>query len=170
MATGGMTLIIGLAFTFFPQIIISFLGYIMGGVLIFLGIINVILYFKRDVQEGYSFGFAIGLILFSMGLYFSINTEFILNTMTVLFGFYILINGIMGLQFSLDSYRALTNSWKFTIGMALVNLILGGVILYNPFKSTEVLVMYIGIFMTITAILSMVTVLINKKYHLESNK
>lgn len=164
IVTGIITFIVALAFIMFPKQIINLLGYITGIVLMVVGIFNVVMYFMHR-KQGYSFGFTLGLILFSFGLYLAINIAFIMSAITVIFGFYILINGIVGLQFSLDAYMAKVNTWKFTVGMAIINLILGCIILYNPFQSTEILVMYIGIFMAVTAILSIVTVFLNKNQY-----
>lgn len=161
LITGILTLLAAMIFIFFPQEIINFLGYVTGVILMIAGLFNVVLYFmNRD--KSYNYGFTLGLILFSFGLYLTINTGFILEAITVVFGFYILINGIMGLQFTLDAYMARLNSWKAIGFMAAINLFMGAIILSNPFKTMENLIMYIGIFMAVTGILSLITVFLRR--------
>ncbi len=158
-----VTLVIGILFVVFPKSIISLLSYIVGTVLIVLGLVNILMYFKSPAEEGMSFGFAIGLILIIFGSYLMIKTGFILSILSVFFGFFIMINGVFSLQVAIDSLRAKTNKWKAIIVMAIINTLLGIVILYNPFAGTEALVMYIGIFMIVVSLLNVVTMFIVKK-------
>ncbi len=158
-----VTLVIGILFVVFPKNIINLLSYIIGTVLIVLGLINILMYFKTNPIEGMSFGFAIGLILLIFGSYLMVRTEFILSTLSVFFGFFIMINGIFSLQVAVDSIRAKTSKWKAIIIMAIINTLLGIIILYNPFVGTEALVMYIGVFMIVVSVLNFLTLFIVKK-------
>ncbi len=158
-----LTLVIGILFVLFPKDIINLLGYIVGTVLIVLGVLNILMYFKTSPEEGMSFGFSIGLILIVLGSYLMIKTNFILSTLSVFFGFFIMINGIFSLQVAVDSLRAKTNKWKAIIIMAIINTLLGIIILYNPFAGTEALVMYIGIFMIVVSVLNFITFIISEK-------
>ncbi len=163
IATVVITLLVGVVFIIFPEQVMNLLNYIVAGLLIVLGLVSVILHFKASSAETYSLKFTLGIVFIIFGLYLILNEGFILQILTVFFGFYILINGILGLQVSIDSLRMKTDKWKISIGIALINTILGAVILYNPFAGTQTLIMYIGIFMVVTAVLNGVgLIFINK--------
>ncbi len=157
------TAVIGIIFIIFPNSVIDLISYIVGGGLLFVGMLSVYSYFKHDDSKEYSFGFAIGVILAIFGIYLIVKTSFLLSILSVFFGFFIIINGIFELQFAIDSLRAKKNSWKIKLLIAIINIVLGIIILYNPFVATEKLIMYIGIFMVITAALNMIMILIGKK-------
>ncbi len=157
------TLIVGILFIIFPASVINLLNYIVGGLLVVLGLLSIILHFRTTNAEGYSFGFAVGLVLLVFGGYLLLNKGFVLQILTVFFGFYILINGIIGLQITVDALRKASQAWKVTIGAALINTILGLIILWNPFAGTEALIMWIGIFMTATAIINILTLIFGRK-------
>ncbi len=158
-----LTLAVGILFIIFPASVINLINYIVGGLLVILGIMSIIMHFRSTNAGTHSFGFAVGLVLLVFGGYLLLNKGLVLQMLTVLFGFYILINGIIAIQLTVDALRKGSPAWKVTIISAIINSILGVIILWNPFAGTEVLVMWIGIFMTITAIINILTLFFGKK-------
>ncbi len=159
----GLTIIAGLLFIFFTEQIIDYLGYIVGFCIILAGLVNIISYFRTNLTDNLSFGFAIGAILISIGLYFIIVPDSIFNIASLFFGFYVIVNGIMGLQFALNAFRLGNARWLVVLICALISIILGGIILYNPFGETEMLVRWIGGFMIATALFNGLSLFLLKR-------
>ncbi len=160
-----VTILIGFIFVVFRANILDFLSYIIGAIIIVMGAISVIVYFRNYGKSttGYSFGFAVGLVMIVFGIYLLVDTKFILQILVVFFGFYILTNGIVGLQLVLESLRAKNSKWKVAAIVAAINTILGVLVLINPFGAMEVLIVYVGAFLMITGLLNIGSLVFAKK-------
>ena len=63
----------------------------------------------------------------------------------LLVGGLVLLNGIVNLAQALDQKRRYYNRWVFSLAMAILTIVLGGLIMLNPFSTMEMLVVAIGI-------------------------
>ncbi len=158
-----ISFIIGLVFIVFHSKMISWVGYIVGVALIVVGIMDIIKYFSYRKKQIYTYKFTSGALTFLFGIYLMLNMDFMLSMLAVFFGFYIMIHGVLGAQFSIDAIVSKVGEWKITMAMSIVNIILALVILMYPFETTEVLIMYIGIFMVISSVVNIVSYILNNQ-------
>lgn len=54
------------------------------------------------------------------------------------------------------------SKWKVSLIFSLINIILGLVVLFYPFSTIQVLIVYDGIFMVIGAVLNLLSLIFNK--------
>ncbi len=158
--TSIVTLLFGLVQAIFPSYVISIVGLLAGAGLLIIGLANIFLYIKNTKNT--SNGLAKGILLVIAGLYFIFKDTAALEILSLLLGIFIILNGVMGFQFSFDAKRLEADKWKISMIFALINIVLGLVILFFPFSTVEVLIIYNGIFMTISAILNLLSLIFNK--------
>ena len=130
---------LGAVLFFFPDLTTGLICTAVGLLLLAYGAMAVLGFFVRRGDSGsYRFQFELILGIFSavLGGLFLWNSRFILSILPVLFGLYILVDGLVNLKRGLD-LRA--------FGMAVVSLALAAVILWNPFATQRLLVKIIGV-------------------------
>ncbi len=158
--TSIVTLIFGLAQIIFPSYVIDIIGFLAGFGLLTIGLVSVLIYIKN--KDNTSNGLAKGIILAVAGAYFIFNSSAPLQILSLLLGLFIVLNGVLGLQFSLDAKKIGSEKWKISLIFSIVNMVLGLIILFFPFSTLEVLIVYNGIFMLVSAVLNLLSLIFNK--------
>lgn len=120
------------------------------------GIISIIGYFTG--KDTFSGGLASGLLLAVMGGAIFFNTERFILLLFLLLSIAILYDGAAKLQIAFDLLRAkVAGRWILPMILAAVNLILGVVILFNPFGADAMLILIVGIFMVLCGVSDLAT-------------
>ncbi len=158
--TSIVTLLFALAQIIFPSYVIGIIGLIAGFGLLIIGLANIFLYIKN--ADNASNGLAKGILLTIAGAYFIYNDGAALDILSLLLGIFIILNGVVGLQFSFDAKKSEADKWKISMIFSFVNIILGLFILFYPFSTIETLIVYNGIFMLISAVLNLLSLIFNK--------
>lgn len=119
-----------------------------GIVLIVLGLIEVVNYFRTDAQVA-SLGQMLtkGLIEILVGVFCAVQWEWFLTTfpvLTIVYGILILLTGISKIQLTVDMVRLKNSRWRLAAGNSVFTLICAIIILCNPFATTEVLWLFTG--------------------------
>lgn len=135
--------------------------YVISGAFILLGLIAIVGYLRRNSEENFaSNGFLFGFILLLLGITAIIKADSIALFIPFALGFLITINGIRELQNAIDAYRlALANQWIVVL-VALINLVLGIILMVNPGLAVDVLMKAIGIGLIISGIADFVTTMV----------
>ena len=136
----------------------------LGAILIGIGIIQIISYAKSNKEsKAFSFGLILGLITLVIGLIFVFNPTSIYNFIITIAGVWIIIESIIRLQVTI-SYK--TKNTIYGLIMAVITLVLGIVMLINPFAAIEAVGMVAGISLLVNEILNIAglwTVIKNNK-------
>ena len=131
-----------------------------GAVLIILGIIGIVQYFRMTpVQAAVRQTLTRGLISLLAGGFLFFNHSWFIATfpiLTILYGVIILVIGLSKIQLSLDMFRSKKGKWFLPAISAAVSIICAVVILRNPFTSTAVLWTFTGLSMIIDSIFDIV--------------
>lgn len=138
-----------------------------GVVLIVLGLIEVVNYFRTDAQVA-SLGQMLtkGLIAILGGVFCTAQWEWFLATfpvLTIVYGIIMLLTGISKIQLTVDMVRLKNNRWHLAVGNSVFTLICAIIILCNPFASTEVLWLFTGAVLVGVGILDLVVAILCKK-------
>lgn len=120
-----------------------------GVILIVLGLIEVVNYFRADARAA-SLGQMLtkGLISLLAGVFCIFQWEWFLATfpvLTIVYGILILLTGISKIQQTVDMVRLKSSRWSWAAVNAALTLICAIVILSSPFASTEALWLFTGI-------------------------
>lgn len=132
-------------------------GIIMGAglVLLLVGIVCIIKYFRAEPQEAAkSQNLMKGLIALLAGSFCALRSEWFVITfpvITLIYGVVILITGLGKIQWTVDILRQKKPRWFLCALSALVSTACGLVIIAAPFTTTAVLWMFTGIGLIVDA-------------------
>ena len=135
---------IGIFLLLKPETAINIICYVLGVLLILWGVVSMIQFFSDKTSESYlSISFIFGAFMFIFGLIILIKPEIIASIIPLLLGIWMLINGVTKLSYSL-TINKLSNATVSIIGSILI-IILGILLIFNPFAGAKSLVQIIGI-------------------------
>lgn len=136
-----------------------------GIVLLIIGLISAIKYFRADAEEAAAGQYlAKGLIALLSGAFCVFKSNWFMVTfpaLTILYGVLVLIAGLGKVQLTFDMMRSKNKKWLLGIIGASLSIICAIVILKNPFASTTVLWMFTGISLIVEAVIDMITLIVN---------
>ena len=150
---GILLLVNPVAFT--SGIIVAF-----GIVLMITGIGTTIKYFRAEPEEA-----AVGQVLMKGllellgGAFCAFNSHWFIATfpvLTLVYGVVILVTGITKLQWTIDIIRMKRSKWFWMAISAAISILCGITVITNPFSTTAVLWMFIGISLIVDAVFDMI--------------
>ena len=144
--TGVLYILLGIVALVIPETMQKTLGYLIGIVLIVAGLISIICYLLRDARENYYHNeFVFGLVGMVVGAAVLYKVEVIISLIPFILGILVLFSGCSKLQDAIDLKRLGYSSWAGMLVMAVINIILGIVLICNPFKAAIVLFRVLGV-------------------------
>ena len=126
-------ILIGLLFILTPQTSADVICYVAGILLLASGIAAVVSYLASGRLFG-SYALVSGIVLLVCGVFCLLRPEVIQGLLTVIFGVFLVIDGMVTLQDGIDCARAKLGGW-----WVLAALALGCVILFGKFDSIMLL-------------------------------
>ena len=137
---------LGLVLLIWPDLSTKLICFALGGILAVMGLVRIVLYFIRDGYLGMlRQDLTIGLLALGAGGFLLFWPQMVASFLPVLFGLLLLVAGADRLQAGLDLRRMGSRYWAGTVAAALVTLILGAVVLANPFDTALLLIRFIGV-------------------------
>ncbi len=136
-----------------------------GIVLMVIGLISIIKYFRMDAKEA-AIGQLLtkGLISLLGGAFCALRSQWFIVTfpvLTIVYGAAILVAGLGKVQLTVDMLRQKHKKWFLAAISAVISIVSAVVILGSPFTSTVVLWMFTGITLIIEAILDVVALFVS---------
>jgi hypothetical protein len=138
-----------------------------GIVILIIGIINIINYFKTPVSQSVlSQSLTKGLIALLVGMFCIFQADWFIATfpvLTIIYGVIVLIAGLGKVQVAADMIRMKHKKWFLPAISAAISIVCAVVILENPFSTTIVLWMFTGISLIVEAVFDTITLIVNRK-------
>ena len=161
-----VTIILGLILVLFPAATLTSVSYVVGGLAIAMGVIRTVRYFKQDHTYPYLFqsDLVVGLLSVGFGIFMVSQPVTVLSLVPHIFGMLMVGCGVGGILRSVDAKRAGFASWGVLLGLAIVSVVLGWLIMANPFGAMETATIVIGaclIYQGVTDLVS--TLLVGKR-------
>lgn len=133
-----------------------------GVMLLALGAVSVIRYFRQSPAEAAKNRLlAKGLGMVIVGLFCVLHSAWFLATfplLTMLYGAAMLLASFIRLQWTVDALRMKKDSWTWIGLCAALSLVFSVLILFNPFASVNILWMFVSISLIAEAVMDMMTV------------
>lgn len=156
--------IIGLFLFIKPDTTISIISYIIGSILLLVGLINIYRYFSSDIRFNmFSFELAYGVLLAIAGLFLIIDTTIFAKIINVIVGIWIIVNSITKFQYGFVLKKSSNSDWPYTMLVSLLTFIWGVVLLINPLESALTITQIIGVFIIVYAVLDIIDNFIIRK-------
>ena len=165
--TGVLYILLGIVALVVPETMQKTLGYVIGIVLIVAGLISIICYLLRDAKENYYHNeFVFGLVGMVVGAAVLYKVEVIISLIPFILGILVLFSGCSKLQDAIDLKRLGYGSWIGMLVVAVINIILGIVLICNPFQAAIVLFRVLGVGLIISGVSDCFsTIYFARKFH-----
>lgn len=147
-----VTLILGVVLAFEPGKSIKGITAIIAILFMLIGLFQLIDYIRQDkVEKMMSLSLILGIILCGIGIFLFLNLESLINFITTLIGITIMIKSLFKLQFAFN-IKGMSEKWFYNLIIGAVGMILGIVLLINPFASAEIFLRIVGVLLVIGSI------------------
>ena len=133
-----------------PGVALNMVCYALGGVVLACAALQLIRYFtvERKVFQS-SFTLISGLVCLGLGGFLILRSDIVVRILPIVFGLFVVFDSLGRLQNALELRRCGYPSWKWFILLALLSVVLGVVMILNPFATMELLVMAIGVILVV---------------------
>lgn len=154
-------LVFGLLLILQSEATIVTISYIIGGILVGLGAIAVLRFFKNSNDIiGSRLDIVYGIVCIIMGILVIRSPQAIASIIPFIIGIIIVINSATKLQYSLELRREESELWLSTLILSIVMTICGVVLIFNPFEGAKFITRIVGIFILIYAILDFISTMV----------
>lgn len=164
LISSGIILVLGLLLFFKSSVTLMGISYIFGGLIIAIGVLAIVRFISNNHSDiSNQLNIVYGIICIISGIFFIEKPEIIGSIIPVVMGIGIIISSSLKIQqsFNLKSLNSSYFFWSFVT--ALLSLICGVVLLFNPFKGAVIITKVIGIFLVMYAILDICNTIVLKK-------
>jgi len=128
-----------------PLEIVNTLIKIMGIVLLIFGLIDFLNFFRMtDEEKLINYGLVKGITELSIGILFIFKFDTLTDIFSIIIGLIIIFINIFKLQLSLSLKDIGTENWFIGTVIATFSIILGVIIILNPFESAKVVIITSG--------------------------
>lgn len=151
-----ITLVLGIVLLIEPSGSIQVLTAIVAILSMLIGGLQIIEYIRQKREEKMmSLSLALGVILLSVGIYLMFNLKSLVIFFTNIIGIAICIKALFKIQYAFN-VKGLSNKWTYNLIVGVVSMILGIILICNPFKSAELFLRIIGVLLLISSIAEIV--------------
>lgn len=140
------TIVLGLVLVVWPDRSVSLMCSLLGAALLIFGMLYILGWFAGKRRAGSPAVMVIpGVVLAGLGVWLMTSSEMVVALIQYVFGAVLLFHGVLDLQGAVSLAGRRYARWWLDLVLAALTLVLGAVILINPFGTFAALVMLIGI-------------------------
>lgn len=143
-------ILMGLCFTFFPEISALTMCYCIGAVSIVFGIIKLMGYFSNDVYRlAFQFDLSLGIFMIVLGAVEVIRPRALIGLLPFVLGILVLVDGLFKIQTALDSKKFGLKKWWISLAFGIIAGIVGIFLILDPFEGNKILTVLLGLTLVI---------------------
>ncbi len=158
LLTSVTLLLLGLLLIFQSELTIISISYIIGGILIALGILGIIKFISSiNKKTSEELNIVYGVVTIILGVLVIKNPHAIASILPIVIGIGIIINSATKLQYAFELKAVNNDLWKSTLIISIVSTVFGVILLFNPFKGAVFLTKIVGILIALYALLDMIS-------------
>jgi len=159
IAFSSALIILGILLIIRSEATVITISYVIGAVLIALGVLAELNYFKDNKQgvEKTDLNVIYGVVCIILGIVVINNPAAIASIIPLVVGVIIITNSVVKLQYSLELKKERNDLWVSTLVLSIVMVVCGVILIFNPFKSAVVIMKIVGIFILIYAVIDLLS-------------
>lgn len=146
--------IIGIVLLLKPDETVQFVSILCGATVILLGAGAWISYFTKMKSTILAI---LGTLAIIAGIIICVKYKSIITVVLFLFGIFVLVSGVVDFISAIDAKRNDLKSWIVSLLISVVIIVLGIIVIVNPFDSVMVLARLLGISLVIYAVVDIIT-------------
>lgn len=155
-------IILGLVLLLYPEMSLKFVCNILGIFILLFGLFKIFSFFKNKADGfPYRFELIMGIIFSVIGGFLLLRPQVVVSIFPVVMGTYIIFDSFFNFRQAFSLKEEGYENWWGMLVLALVMIILGAVMLFNPFATVSLMVMFVGgifLFRGISNIISMIII------------
>jgi len=150
----------GILLLAWPAVSVKMIGTALGIAMVVLGITYGIIYFTKDNLSGFlQMDLVIGIVCLAFGVFVLLNPKFLTSVLPFAMGIILLLGAVVKLQSTFSMKRLGFQKWYIVLICALVIVVLGIVLLCNPFGDEKQMLTYIGICLILDGLTNLVSLI-----------
>ena len=135
-------IITGLIILVYPGHSITIADYILGGALILYGVFNIVQYI---LGERKAISLVAGIVAAGAGIFALTQPDKLAAIFPIFVGLVLIFSGLRDLINALKMRHNFKTLWKIALALAFITITVGVILVINPFKNIETVVIIIGI-------------------------
>lgn len=141
-------IIVGLILVIWPGTSTQVVCKVLGAVLLVYGAMQILMYILAKERSLYSQGMLIlGVIFAVVGAWILLKPEMIIAAVPVIIGIIIVMHGLHNTAQAIKLKHLNYEKWWLALLLGILTMVLGGVLIYNPFEVVDTVVRVIGAFL-----------------------
>ena len=140
-----LMILIGLVLLLWPGQVMTTALTVLGLALLAGGAIAIASWYRGRMGNVNFLTLAEGILMVVAGVLVLAAPKFLISIVPVAVGIVVLVNGIINLAQALDQKREGYARWTLSLALAVLTIILGLLVICNPFSTMKMLVMAIGV-------------------------
>lgn len=157
-------MVLGILLIFHSEATIISISYIIGAILIAIGVLAILKYVKNSNKpKNESIDIVYGVIAIILGIVIIKHPTSIASFIPLIIGLGIIINSATKLQYAFELRKKSNKIWKSTMIISGISMFCGVILLFNPFEGAVILTKIIGGLILLYAILDIVSTLSIRK-------
>ena len=158
LITSLILIALGLLLFFQPDAVIYCISYVIGGILIAIGVLAMINFIKNtNNEQKVELDIVYGIVSVILGIIVIKNPEGVASIIPGILGISIIISSATKLQYAFELKANGNNLWKTTMVISIISTLCGIILLFNPFKALTSFTKIVGVFIVIYAVLDMIS-------------
>ena len=146
-------LALGIFLLMVPGTALNVVCYALGGVVLACAAVQLIRYFVVELT------LISGLVCLALGAFLIIRSDVVVRVLPIVFGLFVIFDSLGRIQNALELRRCEYSSWKIFLLLAVLSVVLGIVMVVDPFGTMETLVMAIGLILILEGALNLLSAL-----------
>ena len=151
---------LGIFLLLVPGTAMNIVCYALGGVVLACAAVQLVRYFavERGVFQS-QLTLVSGIVCLALGAFLIIRSDIVVSILPIVFGLFVIFDSLGRIQNALDLRRCEYPSWKGFLFLPVLSVVLGVVLVINPFGAMEKLVMAIGIILIVEGAINLLSAL-----------
>ena len=157
--TSTVLILLGFLLIFQSETTIMMISYVIGGVLVAIGVLALIRYVRAGESPALrnELDIVYGTVTIIFGIIIIKNYQMIASIIPAVIGIAIIISSAGKLNYAFQLKTEENSMWKTTMILSIISTIFGVFLLFNPFKAAMGIMKIIGVFIIIYAILDLIS-------------
>lgn len=149
-------MVFGICLMIWPGISAEILCYALGTILLVVGAMRIVCYFRRGISVlWHRYELPLGLLDALIGVYFFSHPANVLLILPIVVGIVVIVDSVFHLQTALELREIGAKRWWIILLFAIVSILAAIGLIRNPFEGTLTLMVYLGICLEIDSIQSL---------------
>lgn len=142
--TSVLYILLGLVLFIYPEMSLKLVCGMVGALILLYGGIKILSWFRNRESGFFRFDLILGIVFAVFGGFLLLRPDIIVSILPVTIGIYILFDSLVNLRQAFDLKDAGYDKWWSMLVLAVIMIVLGLIMVFNPFKTVSLTIMFMG--------------------------